>query len=159
MSPRKSVSPENRKGSGKQKYADFCKNVRLRRVAQGLSQEEVAKKMKWHAHRISLIEGGVFPAYPQRIIDLASALECSIDSLFGVAPDAITTKKGEPEESGLHGLRAMYQKLSLQLAENLACAESDEKWRGTVLRLWAEVLTILEGLGPGGEQSGQQSTA
>lgn len=93
MSPRKSVSPENRKGYEEKKITAFCKNVRRLREEQGLTQPELGARIGAPAPRISEIEKGVFPADPARLVALAQALGCTTDELLGHHPPR---KQDEP---------------------------------------------------------------
>lgn len=84
MSPRKPVSPENRKGYSGKKIAVFFEKVRAKRMEQNMTQGDLAQILGIPQQRISEMEAGQFPTDPERIIALAKALGVSLDWLFGI---------------------------------------------------------------------------
>ena len=87
MSPRKSVSPEDRKGYDGREIPVFCKKVREKRIELGFTQEELAHKCGTTTPRISQLELGRLPRDENRIIALARALGVDINWLFGFTPE------------------------------------------------------------------------
>ena len=83
MSPRKSLTPEKRKGYKGVAIPVFCQNVQKRRLELGIKQEELAKLIGASKPRISELEGGKFPRSEDRIIALARALKTTPDVLLG----------------------------------------------------------------------------
>lgn len=61
---------------------DIGKNVKLRRIAKGMSQEELGKKAAVSATMISYIETGLKPLPLKTGYLIAKALDCKIDDLI-----------------------------------------------------------------------------
>lgn len=85
MSPRKSLPPELRKGYSGGEIPIFCQRVQRRRLELGLKQEDLAQKISTTRPRISELEAGRFPRDEKRILALVTALNCSLDYLFGLS--------------------------------------------------------------------------
>ena len=60
----------------------FGANVRRLRVSGGMSQEALAERSRSHRNYIGGIERGERNPTLTKIVDLAAALHCDIDSLF-----------------------------------------------------------------------------
>ncbi len=61
---------------------DIGKNVKLRRIAKGMSQEELGKKAAVSATMISYIETGLKPLPLKTGYLIAKALDCTVDELI-----------------------------------------------------------------------------
>ena len=87
MSPRKPVSPKDRKAYDGREIPIFCHNVRRKRIEMGYTQEELARLCSTTTPRISQLEMGRLPRDEKRIIALAKALKVDINWLFGFTPE------------------------------------------------------------------------
>ena len=75
--------PEKRKTYKGKIISVFFAKIRARRLELGLKQSDVAESLGIAVSRISELEGGKFFDDPDRISDVARALETTPDYLFG----------------------------------------------------------------------------
>lgn len=93
MGSEKTVKSESRKPYSGKGVSIFSRNFQRRRLDLGLSQAALGEKLDMAASRISEIEAGRFPSSPEKLVAIADALTCSIDSLCGREPLPSLTKK------------------------------------------------------------------
>lgn len=61
----------------------FASRLKARRLALGLTQEDVATRAHLQKSAISLYEKGIYMPYVPNFVDLCDALECPADELLG----------------------------------------------------------------------------
>lgn len=82
MTPRPSLTPENRKRYSGKKISVFAINLQAKRKEVGITQGELGERIGISKSHVSQYEAGVFPTTPERIVALADALGCTCDELL-----------------------------------------------------------------------------
>ncbi|MBE7704059.1 MAG: helix-turn-helix transcriptional regulator [Cyanobacteria bacterium SIG28] len=68
--------------SDKKRLKDLGLNIKMLRIKQGLSQEELAEQVKISRNSISLIETGKINPTILKVIDITKALNVDINALI-----------------------------------------------------------------------------
>ena len=82
----KNPSTEDPRLHGETMRDAFCSRVKALREATGLSRKEFAESIGWYAGTYSACENGSLPG-SERIPQLALALQCTTDYLYGLTDD------------------------------------------------------------------------
>lgn len=77
------VTPPKNKSYKTEETSFFSENIQRRRRELGITQGEFALRLGIWQKQVSELENGRFVESPQRVVDIARALETTPDYLFG----------------------------------------------------------------------------
>lgn len=120
--PPKRVSPR----SVGQYERDLGHRIRLRRVEQKMSQDELGKKLGVSFQQVQKYEKGVNRIGAGRLEEIARALEVPVSFFFG------SNGNGKQQQQEVHSLLAIDSSFSIRLLRAYASIKNDAVRRGFV---------------------------